>query len=166
MATHSSVLAWRIPGTAEPGGLPSMGSRVGHDWSGLAAEKHGRLLLGFPVFPVHVAAAQIADTWQNTCIWLLKKSFFRDYTYYLLLWLLYHINVNHSIQTWKFALWTFMSGKSRRAVFQWLNAVMVTWTPLASLAHELKGSSHGARALLSEQELISLIQWGFTGKSS
>ena len=38
MATHSSVLAWRIPGTGEPGGLPSMGShRVGHDWSDLAA---------------------------------------------------------------------------------------------------------------------------------
>ena len=32
VATHSSVLAWRIPGTVEPGGLPSMGShRVGHD---------------------------------------------------------------------------------------------------------------------------------------
>ena len=32
MATHSSVLAWRIPRTVEPGGLPSMGShRVGHD---------------------------------------------------------------------------------------------------------------------------------------
>ena len=32
MATHSSVLAWRIPGTGEPGGLPSMGlHRVGHD---------------------------------------------------------------------------------------------------------------------------------------
>ena len=32
MATHSSILAWRIPGTGEPGGLPSMGShRVGHD---------------------------------------------------------------------------------------------------------------------------------------
>ena len=32
MATHSSVLAWRIPGTEEPGGLPSVGShRVGHD---------------------------------------------------------------------------------------------------------------------------------------
>ena len=32
MATHSSILAWRIPGMAEPGGLPSMGSqRVGHD---------------------------------------------------------------------------------------------------------------------------------------
>ena len=38
MATHSSVLAWRIPGTGEPGGLPSMGlHRVGHDWSDLAA---------------------------------------------------------------------------------------------------------------------------------
>ena len=38
MATHSSVLAWRIPGAVEPGGLLSMGSqRVGHDWSNLAA---------------------------------------------------------------------------------------------------------------------------------
>ena len=38
MATHSSVLAWRIPGTGEPGGLPCLGShRVGHDWSNLAA---------------------------------------------------------------------------------------------------------------------------------
>ena len=38
MATHSSVLAWRVPGTGEPDGLPSMGShRVGQDWSNLAA---------------------------------------------------------------------------------------------------------------------------------
>ena len=38
MATHPSVLAWRIPGTGEPGGLPSMGShKVEHDWSNLAA---------------------------------------------------------------------------------------------------------------------------------
>ena len=42
MATHSSVLAWRIPGTGEPGGLTSMGShRVGHDWSDLAAAAAG-----------------------------------------------------------------------------------------------------------------------------
>ena len=46
MATHSSVLAWRIPGTGEPGGLPSMGlHRVGQDWRDLAEtadkfEKH------------------------------------------------------------------------------------------------------------------------------
>ena len=44
MATHSSVLAWRMPGTGEPGGLPSMGShRVRHDWSDLAAvSAHGK----------------------------------------------------------------------------------------------------------------------------
>ena len=44
MATHSSVLSWRIPGMGEPGGLPSMGwHRVGHDWNDLAAaavQKH------------------------------------------------------------------------------------------------------------------------------
>ena len=38
METHSSILAWRIPRTEEPGGLPSIGShRVGHDWRDLAA---------------------------------------------------------------------------------------------------------------------------------
>ena len=38
MATHSSVLAWRIPGMEEPDGLPSLGlHRVGHNWSDLAA---------------------------------------------------------------------------------------------------------------------------------
>ena len=45
MATHSSVLAWRIPGMGDPGGLPSMGShRVGHDYSDLAATVTQRLL--------------------------------------------------------------------------------------------------------------------------
>ena len=42
MATHSSVLAWRIPGTREPGGLPSVGlHRVRHDWSDLAVAVAG-----------------------------------------------------------------------------------------------------------------------------
>ena len=46
MATHSSSLAWRIPGTEEPSGLSSMGShRVGHDWSDLAAAAAVSLLL-------------------------------------------------------------------------------------------------------------------------
>ena len=44
MATHSSVLAWRIPGTGEPGGLLSMGShRVGHDWSDLQQQQRNLL---------------------------------------------------------------------------------------------------------------------------
>ena len=46
MATHSSVLAWRIPGMGEPGGLPSMGShRVGHDWRDLAAAADSHLVV-------------------------------------------------------------------------------------------------------------------------
>ena len=49
MATYSSVLAWRIPGMGEPGGLSSMGSHgVGHDWSDLAAAAAAYLLL--PLF--------------------------------------------------------------------------------------------------------------------
>ena len=47
MVTHSSVLAWRIPGMGEPGGLPSMQShRVGHDWSDLAAAAAAVMILG------------------------------------------------------------------------------------------------------------------------
>ena len=57
MATHSSVLAWRIPGMGEPGGLPSMGShRVGHNWSDLAA-----------------AAAESYISFRNKLIFLLLK---------------------------------------------------------------------------------------------
>ena len=49
MATHSSILAWRKPGTVEPGGLLSMGShRVGHDWSDLAAAAAAVYLGGDP----------------------------------------------------------------------------------------------------------------------
>ena len=66
MATHSSVLAWWIPGTGEPGGLPSMGShRVGHDWSDSAAaaaqsgqdNSHGVEWKTLVIFHVHWQAA-------------------------------------------------------------------------------------------------------------
>ena len=58
MAIHSSVLAWRIPGTGEPGGLLSMGShRVGHDWSDLAV------------------AVKFIALWQE---WKWKKAFWQE----------------------------------------------------------------------------------------
>ena len=48
MATHSSVLAWRVPGMGEPGGLPSMGShRVGHNSSDLAVVAVGSPRVSF-----------------------------------------------------------------------------------------------------------------------
>ena len=53
--TYSSVLVWRIPGTGEPGGLPSMGShRVGHDWSNLAAAADSILKSRNITFPTKV----------------------------------------------------------------------------------------------------------------
>ena len=53
MATHSSVLAWKIPGTREPGGLLSMGlHRVGHDWSNLAAVAARCFLTSYFCIPV------------------------------------------------------------------------------------------------------------------
>ena len=67
MATHSSVLAWRIPWTEKPGGLQSMGSyRVGHDWSDLAAAAVAFLEYIFTYFfiwphQVFIAACGIFD---------------------------------------------------------------------------------------------------------
>ena len=70
MVTHSSVLAWRIPGTGEPSGLPSMGShRVGHDWSDLAAA--AAAAAGWnenkPQFPL--LALSLTGGWQACCLY-------------------------------------------------------------------------------------------------
>ena len=66
MATHSSVLAWRIPGTGKPRGLPSMGShRVGYDWSDLAAAAAADFTEG--IFKIHGAGRSymIPDGWSG-----------------------------------------------------------------------------------------------------
>ena len=61
MATHSSVLAWRIPETEEPGGRPSVGShRVGHDWSDLAAAAPNKLLRKDPVVHLKINTFQLS----------------------------------------------------------------------------------------------------------
>ena len=59
MAAHSSILAWRIPGTAAPGVLPSMGShRVGHESNDLAAAVAGNVL-------------QVLSYFQKSCIYIM-----------------------------------------------------------------------------------------------
>ena len=68
MVTHSSVLAWGIPGTGEPGGLPSMGShRIGHDWSDLAAKlvEDRWVSQWFYHLSLHAAAAAAAKSLQS-----------------------------------------------------------------------------------------------------
>ena len=62
IATHSSVLAWRIPGMGEPGGLPSMGShRVGHNLSDLAAAAAAEHFYTF--------LKETDILYYDTCIW-------------------------------------------------------------------------------------------------
>ena len=71
MATHSSVLAWRIPGTGEPGGLPSVGlHRVGHDWSDLAAAAP----MWKDVIVVHWRARHANPVGEAPCMGLLVKE--------------------------------------------------------------------------------------------
>ena len=70
MATHSSVLALRIPGTGEPGGLPSMGShRVGHDWSDLAAAAAIQCIIGGIWMGIFCGVSgQWCDTWYDKAV--------------------------------------------------------------------------------------------------
>ena len=71
MATHSSVLAWRISGTEEPGGLPSLGShRVGHDWCDLAAAAAAVHSLG----KIQLASALLHFVLQGQTCLLLQVS--------------------------------------------------------------------------------------------
>ena len=75
MATHSSVLDLRIPGTGEPGGLPSMGShRARHDWSDLAAATyivpyiHSCIYIYFSVQDIFLLVQDLEDSSQNISI--------------------------------------------------------------------------------------------------
>ena len=63
MATHSSIVAWRVPWTEEPGGLQSMGpKRVGHDWSGLACTyPYIYYLVKYFVSSMHFFPVEIQD---------------------------------------------------------------------------------------------------------
>ena len=75
MATHSSVLAWRIPGTGEPGGLLSMGShRVGHYCSDLAAAAAWWELHSVPFRIAHALCSRWRRKWQPTPVFLPGKS--------------------------------------------------------------------------------------------
>ena len=106
MATHSSVLAWRIPWTEKPGGLQSMGShRIGHDWSNLAAaaaaaaikiqrSKLTSWFFRFWFFAVH------SDYWSflflfYSLIFIFKYIFYlEDNCFTMLCWFLPHSNMN------------------------------------------------------------------------
>ena len=95
MATHSSVLAWRIPGTGEPGGLPSMGSHwVGHDWRDLAEACKGQTCIR-KVYLCHfsnsICSLCLCYIWEFSQYF---KCFHYDYVCYGDLWLMiFHVTV-------------------------------------------------------------------------
>ena len=68
IATHSSVLAWSIPGTGEPGGLLSMGShRVRHDWSNLAAAAAATHNKKYAFVSVNIKLVYLSSGWRANC---------------------------------------------------------------------------------------------------
>ena len=114
MATHSSVLAWRIPGTAEPGGVLSMGlHRVRHDWSDLAAAANAGMAIHFSILAWRLPVDRGA--WQATDHRLAKSQT-------RLKWLSTHINAEDTGEEglkrfpwrrkWQTSL-VFLQGKSR-----------------------------------------------------
>jgi len=81
MATHSSVLAWRIPGTGHPGGLTSMGShRVRHDWSDSAAtviefgNSRAQLGVKMKIWESGVRQTLVYMWWHRGCVDSAEKS--------------------------------------------------------------------------------------------
>ena len=78
MATHSSVLAWRIPGTGEPGGLPSLGShRVGQDWSSSSSSRDNQCVFLMEMFLL--SYANVLCIYPRLCPQVLSASWLRTY---------------------------------------------------------------------------------------
>ena len=85
METHSSVFAWRVPGTGEPGGLPSMGShRVRHDWSDLAAAAAEFI---FSYLNIHFSTFSLVPyvSFHFKKSWNLILLYFYIFVYYLII---------------------------------------------------------------------------------
>ena len=93
MTTHSSVFAWRIPGTGEPGGLPSMGlHRVGHDWSDLAARYYNyKLLVIWQIIICHTTSVTGLCTFVHT-----HSCFYSFIKLRIIYWTL-HVLINYDI---------------------------------------------------------------------
>ena len=117
MATHSSVLAWRIPGMGEPGGLPSMGfHRVGHDWSNLAVAAAGK-----PGMLQSMGSRRVGHNWATELNWTESVPIFiRYFTLEIALCLLKWC-VSYNFWTSKFKLGSFQMLSSH----MWLVAIIL-----------------------------------------
>ena len=108
-ATHSSVLAWRIPGTGEPAGLPSMGSHgVRRDWGDLAAAAAFLIYTASWLVCLLYRQISLLDLSLFSCVYKNAQDvspFFCHYTKILYkLLTVFHTPITHSFCTWKFVL--------------------------------------------------------------
>ena len=115
MATHSSALAWSIPGMGEPGGLPSMGShRVGHDWSDSAAAAAAAASL-------HVLTGCLHACFGETSIQTLCPFFSEDFFFFWGDFFSFVLGV--------FCFYYWVVGANLISSYPWL-CILVSW-PLA-----------------------------------
>ena len=124
MTTHSSILAWRIPGTGEPDGLPSLRShRVGHNWSNLAASAAcffddpvdvGNLIFGSSVF-----SKTSLNIWKFTGHILLKPGLENFECYFTSVW-----DECNCVVVWSFFGITFP--------WDWYKYLLISWLQLPS----------------------------------
>ena len=153
MAHHSSTLAWKIPGTGEPGGLPSMGSlRVGHDWSDLAADPT------WPSWNEGISLFSKVPYLNKTC----HKYAFHSITTMVILILIYLFSVASSLYLYMYMhiwlSWQRIRLQCRRPRFDfWVGKMgkipwRRKWQPSPVF---LPGKSHGQRNLARAQELAT-----------
>ena len=154
MATHSSILAWRIPWTEEPGGIRSMGSqRVGHDW----ATEHVHTLLIY-----------------NCCVgFRCTTKWFRDtYTYVVCVLLQPEVGENQeeagvfrlSMQQWRTAMWPWAHTGLQPGDRGWLSAGARPWAvTLSSGTPHLWVSYYGRYFLMCyvKADLLGIITISF-----
>ena len=106
MATHSNVLAWRIPGTGEPGGLPSMGShRVGHNWRDLAAAAAAFQSCGvLNCFFSYEMWTQSLTPWSYTALFVVHRTWYRSLQHdsrTVFLCCLFQYMKSHGLRLWR-----------------------------------------------------------------
>ena len=154
MATHCSVLAWRIPGTAEPGELPSMGShRVWHDWSDLAASLTNSPKMQVILTIAIVVVQSLSPVWLSATPWTAAHQASLSSTISQSLLKFASIEsvmlCNHYILCWPFPFCLQSSPASGSFPMSWL--------------FPLGGWSIGASASVLPMNSQSLLALGLTG---
>ena len=102
MATHSIVLAWRIPETGEPGGLPSIGSqRVGHDWGSLATAAADYVTIyGNEIYDCHEYFLIFLCICLCVCIFMYVYVYIYMYIAFLVTQTVKNLPAMHKTQVW------------------------------------------------------------------